>query len=85
MTSYYADECHADGRPSNVEYEKYVYLVADVEAAMPKREQIQQLRTLARIVRRYAASCDPAPVLDKDADAIDAALAAFEKLRPHEG
>lgn len=39
-------------------------------------EHIQRLQVVARMIRRCAASGDMAPVLDADADAIDAALAA---------
>ena len=82
MTRYYAHGyIHEEGRPANELCEKYVYLADDVDAALPPREQVEALQTLVRIIRRYAASCDPAPVLDKDAEAVEAAIAAFERLR----
>ena len=84
MTKYYAhDYIHEDGRPSNRLCEKYVYLADDVDAAIPSRDHIQRLKTLARIIRRFAACGDPAPVLDSDADAVEAALSVFDRFMPH--
>lgn len=81
MTRYYApDYIHEDGDPSNGLCEKYVYLADDVVDALPSREQIEQLKTLARIIRRFSAACELTPTLGKDADAIDAAVVAFEML-----
>jgi hypothetical protein len=81
MIRYYAPGyIHEDGNPSHELCEKYVYLADDVEEVILSREQIEHLKTLTRIVRRYAASCDPVSVLDKDAAALEAVVAMCERL-----